>query len=101
MPEYHPGAGRVDAHQDLAKRPAPDPLISMGKRLARIPDFRPSKRYTAALEIAQTRFRNGLSTQVELNDAELAVTRARTNFVQALYNHNAARAQLTAAMGER
>jgi len=54
-----------------------------------------------ALEIAQTRFRNGLSTQVELNDAELAVTRARTNFVQALYNHNAARAQLTAAMGER
>ncbi|MCK5411712.1 MAG: TolC family protein [Gemmatimonadetes bacterium] len=54
-----------------------------------------------ALEIAQTRFRNGLSTQVELNDAELAVTRARTNFAQALYNHNAARAQLTAAMGER
>ncbi len=54
-----------------------------------------------ALEIAQTRFRNGLSTQVELNDAELAVTRARTNFAQALYNHNAARAQLTAAMGDR
>ena len=54
-----------------------------------------------ALEIAQTRFRNGLSTQVELNDAELAVTQARTNFAQALFNYNAARAQLMAAMGER
>ncbi|UCG75652.1 MAG: TolC family protein [Gemmatimonadota bacterium] len=54
-----------------------------------------------ALEIAQTRFRNGLSTQVELNDAELAVTQARTNFAQALFNYNAAQAQLMAAMGER
>ncbi len=54
-----------------------------------------------ALEIAQTRFRNGLSTQVELNDAELAVTQARTNFAQALFNYNAARAQLMAATGER
>ncbi len=54
-----------------------------------------------ALEIAQTRFRNGLSTQVELNDAELAVTQARTNFALSLFNYNVARAQLVAAMGER
>jgi outer membrane protein TolC len=54
-----------------------------------------------ALEIAQTRFRNGLSTQVELNDAELAATRARTNFAQALYDYNVARARLQAALGER
>lgn len=59
------------------------------------------QRAERALEIAQTRFRNGLSTQVELNDAELAVTQARTNFAQALFNYNAARAQLMAAMGER
>jgi outer membrane protein TolC len=59
------------------------------------------ERAERALEIAQTRFRNGLSTQVELNDAELAVTQARTNFAQALFNYNAARAQLMAATGER
>jgi outer membrane protein TolC len=59
------------------------------------------QRAERALEIAQTRFRNGLSTQVELNDAELAVTQARTNFAQALFNYNAARAQLMAATGER
>lgn len=54
-----------------------------------------------ALDIAQTRFRNGLSTQVELNDAELAATRARTNFAQALYDYSVARARLDAALGER
>lgn len=59
------------------------------------------RRAERALEIAQTRFENGLSTQVELNDAELAVTRARTNFAEALYSYNVARANLMAAMGER
>ncbi|MFQ5689244.1 MAG: TolC family protein [Gemmatimonadota bacterium] len=59
------------------------------------------RRAERALKIAQTRFRNGLSTQVELNDSELAVTRARTNYAQALFNYNVAQARLVAAMGER
>lgn len=59
------------------------------------------RRAERALEIAQTRFANGLSTQVELNDAELAVTRARSNFVQARYDWNVARARLDAAVGRR
>jgi outer membrane protein TolC len=59
------------------------------------------RRAERALEIAQTRFRNGLSTQVELNDAELAATEARTNYVEALYSYNVARARLAAALGER
>lgn len=54
-----------------------------------------------ALEIAETRFKNGLSTQVELHDAELAVTQARTNRVQALHDFGVARANLMAAVGER
>lgn len=54
-----------------------------------------------ALQIAETRFKNGLSTQVELNDAELAVTRARTNHAQALHDYGIARANLMAAVGER
>lgn len=52
-----------------------------------------------ALEIAQKRFANGLSTQLELGDAELAVTEARSNVAQALFRYNVARAQLTAALG--
>lgn len=59
------------------------------------------RRAERALEIAQTRFRNGLSTQVELNDAELAATRARTNHARALYAFHVARARLRAALGER
>lgn len=54
-----------------------------------------------ALEIAQTRFENGLSTQVELNDAELAVTRARTNQARALHDYAVASARLLAATGQR
>lgn len=54
-----------------------------------------------ALEIAQVRFKNGLSTQVELDDAELAVTEARTNLARALHAYSTARAALQAALGER
>jgi outer membrane protein TolC len=52
-----------------------------------------------ALTIAQARFANGLATQVELGDAEFAVTQARTNLAQSLYLFNVARAQWQAALG--
>ncbi len=54
-----------------------------------------------ALAIAQTRFRAGLSTQLELGDAELALTEARTNISEALYRFNVAQAEWRAALGER
>lgn len=54
-----------------------------------------------ALEIAQTRFANGLSTQLELNDAELALTEARTTLARALFDYNVARAELRRAIGRR
>lgn len=54
-----------------------------------------------ALEIAQLRFRNGLSTQLELDDAERAVTEARTNLARALHTYATARAALLAATGGR
>ncbi len=59
------------------------------------------QRAEKALQIAETRFKNGLSTQVELNNAELAVTQARTNRAQALHDYGVARANLLAAVGER
>lgn len=78
------------AHQEMmAARERIDALTTTVRRAER------------ALEIAQTRFRNGLSTQVELNDAELAVTRARTNQARARHDYAVARARLMAAAGER
>ncbi|MFN2432080.1 MAG: TolC family protein [Gemmatimonadota bacterium] len=58
-------------------------------------------RAARALEIAQTRFRNGLSTQLELNDSELALTQARSTLARTLYQHNVARAELQRAIGQR
>jgi outer membrane protein TolC len=52
-----------------------------------------------AYRIAETRFRSGLSTQLELTDAETALAFARTNFAQTLYRYNVAVAGLERALG--
>lgn len=58
------------------------------------------RRAEKALSIAGVRYQNGLSTQVELNDAELAVTRARSNYARALYDLAIARADLDVSQGD-
>jgi outer membrane protein len=52
-----------------------------------------------AYRIAETRFRSGLSTQLELTDAETALDLAKTNFAQTLYRCNVAAANLERALG--
>jgi outer membrane protein TolC len=52
-----------------------------------------------AYRIAETRFRSGLSTQLELTDAEMALDFARTNFAQTLYEYNVAAANLERVLG--
>ncbi len=59
------------------------------------------ERANRAWEIARVRFREGLSTQLELDEAEQAVTEARLNAAQALHDHMVAVARLLSAMGER
>ncbi len=59
------------------------------------------ERAEKALSIAQVRFENGLSTQVELNDSELASTQARSNRARALHAYSVAYARYLAAIGER
>jgi outer membrane protein TolC len=59
------------------------------------------ERANRAYEIASVRFREGLSTQLELDEAEQAVTEARLNAAQALHDHLVAVARLLHAMGER
>jgi outer membrane protein len=54
-----------------------------------------------AYEIGLVRFRNGLSTQLELDEVEQDVVTAESNAAEALYFHMLARAFLRHAMGER
>ena len=53
-----------------------------------------------AYEIATVRFRSGLSTQLELDEAEQDLIEAQSNAAEALYSHMLARAVLLHAMGE-
>ncbi|HUP19732.1 MAG TPA: TolC family protein [Gemmatimonadota bacterium] len=54
-----------------------------------------------AYDIALVRFRNGLSTQLELNESEQDVFEADTNMAEALWSHMSAAAALAHAMGDR
>jgi len=52
-----------------------------------------------ALRIAEGRYKSGTITQVEVLDANLALNKARLNYVRALYDYNLAKAALIKAMG--
>jgi outer membrane protein len=52
-----------------------------------------------AVRIAQTRFKNGVGTQLELLDAQVAMTRAQTNYAQAIYDYLVAKAEWQYAVG--
>ncbi|RMD97329.1 MAG: TolC family protein [Calditrichaeota bacterium] len=52
-----------------------------------------------ALEIARVRFQNGLSTQLELNDAETALARAKFARLSAIYDYLTAKADYEKAVG--
>ena len=54
-----------------------------------------------ALELADSRFANGLSTQLEVSDAALLLDEARVNRVQAMYDYIKALAQLERLSGGR
>jgi outer membrane protein TolC len=50
-------------------------------------------------EIARAQFREGLSSQLELTDAEVALRQSEFNYAQAVYDYLAFRAQLDEAQG--
>jgi len=52
-----------------------------------------------AVRIAQTRFKSGVGTQLELLDAQVAMTRAQTNYAQAMYDYLVAKADWQYAVG--
>lgn len=49
--------------------------------------------------ISQLRFREGIGSRLELNDAELQLNRAKTNYLQAVYDYMTASVQLDRALG--
>ena len=49
--------------------------------------------------IAQVRYTAGVGTNIDVMDAAIALTTAKTNYVQALYDYNVSKAQLDKAMG--
>jgi outer membrane protein TolC len=50
-------------------------------------------------QLAQERYENGVGTNLDVMDAELAMTQARINYIQAVYDGHISRAQLDRAMG--
>jgi len=54
-----------------------------------------------ALRIAEDRYEIGLATSLEVMDTQLAVTRAKTNYLQSLSEHLIAKAELRRATGEQ
>jgi len=50
--------------------------------------------------IARRRLENGLATQLEVNDAELALRQARINRLQAIYDLKVAEAELNTVLGK-
>jgi len=51
-------------------------------------------------EIASAQYREGLGSQLELTDAEVALRQSEFNYAQAVYDYLVARARLDAATGE-
>ncbi|MBN1279519.1 MAG: TolC family protein, partial [Chlorobiaceae bacterium] len=49
--------------------------------------------------ISQLRFREGIGSRLELSDAELQLNKARTNYLQAVYDYLMASVQLDRALG--
>ncbi len=53
-----------------------------------------------AVQIAQTRFKSGVGTQLELMDTQVAMTRTQTNYAQAIFDYLVARAEWDNAVGQ-
>lgn len=50
-------------------------------------------------KIAQVRYTAGVGTNLDVMDAQVALTEAKTNYIQALYDYNTNKADLERAMG--
>jgi outer membrane protein len=56
-------------------------------------------RATEGLRLVEAGYRQGVNTQVEVIDAQTALTTARANYYQSIYSHDVAKLDLQRAMG--
>ncbi len=56
-------------------------------------------RASEGLRLVEVGYREGTNTQLEMLDAQSALTQARVNYYQSIYNHNVAKLDLQKAMG--
>ncbi|MGB9773125.1 MAG: TolC family protein [Bacteroidota bacterium] len=54
-----------------------------------------------AYQIAKSRYNAGLGTQLEVNDAEVAMTQSKVNYLQAVYDYLIAQAELDQVLGKQ
>ena len=54
-----------------------------------------------AVKIAEVRYDNGISTLLELMDAQLALTSARLNWLNALFGYEEAKARIEKIVGRK
>jgi TolC family type I secretion outer membrane protein len=52
------------------------------------------------MSIAQTKYQAGVGTNLDVIDAQLALTQAKTNYTQALYDYSVGKAKLDKAVGK-
>ncbi len=76
------------AHQELTQA---DELITASEKNV--------EQAKEALAIAQVSYDNGLNTNLEIMDAQLALTQAKTNYYQSLHDYAVAFAKLERSMG--
>ncbi len=76
------------AHQELIQA---DELITASEKNV--------EQAKEALSIAQVSYDNGLNTNLEIMDAQLALTQAKTNYFQSLHDYGVAFAKLEKSMG--
>ena len=53
------------------------------------------------MKIAEVRYDNGISTLLELMDAQLALTSARLNWLNALFGYEEAKARIEKIVGRK
>jgi outer membrane protein TolC len=74
----------------LKMKEAEERVLAQGKSL---------KQAERAVEIAQSRYKNGIGTQLEILDTQSSLTMAQTNYSQAIYDFLVAKAQWEKLIG--
>lgn len=95
---------QVDAQLELARDQAENEVVTLADQARESYDRVAAQRRAVGqaqrgYEIARTEYREGLGSQLQVTDAELALRESEFNYAQAVYDYLTAQAQLDAAIG--